>query len=188
MGERSVVVRCGLGLCVAALGATLAFGACDANVETKCFDGPCNEQDDPVTTASTTDTGSTSGTTTECHPSTNGSDACSDEPQSGDFPCEVFDILKAKCHTCHTDPHGSNAPIDLLTCDKFHEQDCGPVRTRFRTVDYYVLCSGEMPQGSKLLTDAEKKTLRDWLDACAPCVAAGTGCSGTPSVKGCYQD
>ncbi len=174
-------------LLASALGA--GFLACNAEVETRCFDGPCNEQDD--TTASTTSaTGSTtdSGTTTMCQPTKNGEDACSDDPQSGDFPCEVFTVLEAKCHNCHADPHGGGAPIDLLTCDRFHEQDCGPQRTRFRTADFYLFCTHYMPQGAKQLTDAEEQTLLDWITGCAPCVPAGTGCTGAPGTKACYED
>ncbi len=183
MGERSGVFRAGPCLFLALLGCGVV-AACSAEVETKCFDGPCNEQDDPATTAATT---TSSGTTTEeCPLKKDGSDACSDDPQSGDFPCDVFTVLEAKCHTCHTDPHAGNAPIDLLTCDRFHEKDCGKSRSRFRMADFYV-CSGQMPQGGKKLTDAEKQTLIDWLDACAPCVAKGSGCSGTAGASACFE-
>ena len=174
----------GAALLACAFGAGLL--ACNAEVETRCFDGPCQEQDDPTTSATTSTSGST--TTTQCEPSVNGGDACSDDPQSGDFPCEVFTILQAKCHTCHTDPHGGGAPIDLLTCDRFHEQDCGPQRTRFRTADFYLFCTHYMPQGAKQLTDAEAQTLQDWITGCAPCVPAGSGCTAAPSPKACYED
>jgi hypothetical protein len=42
--------------------------------------------------------------------------------------------------------------------------------------------SPRMPLGG-MLTDAEMKTLGDWLAACAPPAAAGTGC-GCPG-NGC---
>jgi hypothetical protein len=173
-------------LCVGAL-----FAACDAHVETQCFDGPClvSTTTSTDTTSSTTDTTGT-GTTTStdtCKVVENGGDMCSDAPADGDFPCDVLTVLKAKCHICHDADHEGGAPIDLLSCSRFHEQDCGKIRTRFRTAQSYV-CTNYMPQGAKKLTADEKKTVLDWLDSCAPCVAAGSGCStGMTGVKACYK-
>lgn len=186
MDDRSVVFGRPSGLWLVAVMGSLAFAGCNANVETRCFDGPCTDQDDPTTTTAAITTTDTGATTDTCQLSTDGSDACSDEPQDGDFPCEVSAVLEAKCQNCHGDPHASGAPIDLLTCDRFHEKDCGGSRSRFRMADYY-LCSDYMPQGGKPLTEAEKKILVDWLAACAPCVAKGTGCSGTPGTKACFK-
>lgn len=162
-----------------------AFAACNADVESTCVEGFCDVQTTPSTSS---DTGTNTTTASECMPVANGGDMCSDDPQDGDFPCDVFKVLSDKCHTCHTDPHTAGAPIDLLTCNRFHEMDCGPARTRFRTADFYLFCTEFMPLGAKKLTEAEAKTLQDWLAQCAPCVPAGTGCTGTPSMKGCYQD
>ncbi|MFO0589705.1 MAG: hypothetical protein U0441_19355 [Polyangiaceae bacterium] len=162
-----------------------AFAACNADVDTTCVDGPCDVQ---TTTQTSSDTGTGTTTGSECMPVANGGDSCSDDAQTGDFPCDVFNVLKAKCHNCHSDPHVGGAPIDLLTCDRFHEMDCGPARTRFRTANFYLFCTKFMPLGANKLTDAEATTLQTWLDQCAPCVPAGTGCTGAPGTKACYQD
>ena len=172
-----------LGIALVALAVPVGLAACEADVESTCLAGECNEQEDPTTT---TGSETTSSTASACVLSENGSDSCSDDPQDGDFPCEVFTILEAKCQTCHTDPHASGAPIDLLTCDRFHEQDCSGKYTRLRMADYY-LCTDFMPLGAKKLTDEEKATLTSWLDQCAPCVPAGTGCSGTKGPSACYE-
>lgn len=176
-----MLIRRFFGLFAAVITASLAFAACTADVDSTCIEGTC----DTLSTSPTASTGTF--TTSECKPVENGADTCSDDPQDGDFPCDVFDVLKAKCHNCHSDPHVGGAPIDLLTCNRFHETDCGPVRTRFRTANYYLFCTEFMPLGNMKLTDAEKKTLEDWMNQCAPCVPAGTGCTGAPGVKGCYE-
>lgn len=166
----------------ACLGALVA--ACNAHVETTCYDGLC-----------TTGAGGTAGSTTSAggtggHAGSGGSGGgapmCSTNPESGDIPCDVFDVLKASCQGCHNAAQDNGAPIDLLTCDRFHQKDCG-AGFRLTTAQNYVMTKF-MPLGTKFpVTDAQRKTLQDWLDACAPCVPAGTGCTETPGTLGCYK-
>lgn len=179
---RNAGTRAGLWLfgTLVAVGVGAVVLACEAKLETVCHDGPCQEE-------STTTTGSGGSGGTAASGGTGGGDTCSDEPADGDFPCDVFTVLEAKCHTCHNGDHLGGAPIDLLECSRFHDKDCGDVFPRFRVANNYVH-SGLMPFGAAPdLTEAEKTTLIDWLDGCGLCVPAGTGCSGTVGAKACFE-
>ncbi|MEZ4297522.1 MAG: hypothetical protein R3B70_21350 [Polyangiaceae bacterium] len=165
-----------------ALGLTAAATAagCKAELETVCY-GPCEGTGGSHADTGTTDSagGGGSGGT--------GGAMCSADPESGDFPCDVHAVLVAKCQTCHAETHVSGAPIDLLACSRFHEPDCGGVKTRFETARTYV-AANFMPNAGQTLTAEEKKTLLDWLDACAPCEPeASTGCGAPPGPKACYE-
>jgi len=172
----------GRALCVAlvALGLGAVALACEANLETTCYDGPCVVPQATTTTGPGGGGGGGSG-------GTGGGDVCSEAPAEGDFPCDVFDVLKAKCHTCHNQDHLKGAPIDLHDCARFHEKDCTDSQTRFRVAQAYV-SADQMPAPAGVpLTVEEKKTLLDWLDGCSLCVPAGTGCTDTQGPKLCYE-
>lgn len=88
-------------------------------------------------------------------------------PNSG-FPCAVDDVLAAKCRRCHTIPARHNAPFPLLTWDDAH----GMIGDRQRyLVMASVTQSGYMPYNIpanppvERLTDQEKKTIADWVEA-----------------------
>ncbi len=147
-----------------ALGAGFLALACEASLDTVCFDGdPCVAE-----TGTQASTSSASGTT----------------KNPTDFPCDVFAVLEAKCHNCHNADHVGGAPIDLLECGRFIEDDCGSAGPRHLIAANYVT-SDFMPLGADL-TMEEKATLLDWLDAGAPCLESG-GCAGTAGPKACYE-
>lgn len=164
-----------------ALGASAAALGCDAEVETVCHAGPC-QGTGGGTGGSTTSAGGTGGSGGA---GGTGGTMCSGDPESGDIPCDVHAILEANCLTCHNENHVMGAPIDLLACERFHEIDCDDVKTRFQKARDYVE-SDFMPLGTDL-TPADKQTLLDWLDACAPCQPAGMGCGAPPAAKACYE-
>jgi hypothetical protein len=102
-------------------------------------------------------------------------------PNSG-FPCAVDDLLAAKCRRCHTVPPRHNAPFALLTWDDAH----GMIGDRQRyLVMASVTKSGYMPYNIpanppvELLTEAEKKTIADWVEAGAPKAACPPAASGS---------
>lgn len=168
--------------CLSAALMVLGMGApgagCTAEVESVCHAGPCHGTGGGgASSAGGGGSGNAGGS---------GGATCSAEPQTGDIPCEVHAVLQAKCQTCHNADHLSGAPIDLLACERFHELDCGQLEPRFQTARDYV-ASDFMPLGMDELTPEEKKTLVDWLDACAPCVPAGTGCGEPPGAKACGE-
>lgn len=149
-----------------ATGAGALAMACDASLDTVCFDGqPCVPEEG----------GGGGGTT-----------APGDD---GDIPCDVFAVLEAKCHVCHNANHDNGAPIDLLACSRFAEDDCGGLGPRHGLAASYV-DSDFMPLGAAELnlTADEKATLLGWLSEGAPCVAKGSGCTGTAGAKACYEE
>lgn len=101
-------------------------------------------------------------------------------PNSG-FPCDVDDVLAAKCRRCHSTPMRHSAPFSLLTWE-----DTQPMlrdRPRFQVMASAVK-SGFMPYNVlanppvERLSDAEKKVIVDWVEAgalrgsCGPAPAA----------------
>ncbi|MBK8254025.1 MAG: hypothetical protein IPK82_15345 [Polyangiaceae bacterium] len=155
----------------------ITLSGCNAELESVCY-GACQGTGGGPTSANggSGGAGGTGGTV----------DMCSDEPASGDFPCDVYTILQAKCLNCHNADHLNGAPIDLLACERFHEQDCNGIKTRFRIAKSHIE-SGFMPIGDTL-TDTEKQTLLDWLSGCGLCESAGsTGCGEAPGAKACYE-
>jgi hypothetical protein len=164
-----------------------AFGAialaCDANLETVCFDGqPCVPTGGGGTGGGGNGGGGNGGATTT---STTSTTSATFDPE-GDIPCDVFAILEAKCHICHEAQHLNGAPIDLLTCGRFQEADCGAGDPRHLIATTYVN-SGFMPLGATDLTDDEKTTVMGWLEQGAPCTPKGDGCTGTAGTKACYE-
>jgi hypothetical protein len=169
---RSVRLPLSSVLFVTAIGAIAL--ACDANLETVCYDGqPC------VATggAGTGGNGGSGGAPTT---------SVTFDPQ-GDIPCDVFAILEAKCHICHNANHDNGAPIDLLACHRFQENGCPPSKDPRHILAATYVDSNFMPLGATDLTDDEKATVLGWLQMGAPCTAKGEGCTGTEGAKACYD-
>ncbi len=91
-------------------------------------------------------------------------------PNSG-LPCKVDDVFASKCRRCHTTPTRHGAPLVFLTWDDTRQERLGQplftvigraVRTNF--MPYRV----EANPPVEPLTDDEKKTILDWVDAGAP--------------------
>src|SRR5262245_61069317 len=77
--------------------AALAAGAlaCNANVTEGCATARCDYGQggaNGVAPTSSSSTGASGG---------GGLPMCSNVPITGDFPCEVFAVIHAKCNTCH---------------------------------------------------------------------------------------
>jgi hypothetical protein len=144
--------------------------ACNADVQKVCFEGDCPEGGSG--SGSGGSGGGGGGTTTTA------------PPEDGDFPCDVFMVLQTNCHVCHNAEHLNGAPIDLLTCSRFHEADCGS-KTRLETAQSYV-STDFMPLGA-MMPAADKKVILDWLDGGAVCADKGKGCTDKPGTKACYE-
>lgn len=160
------------------LSVPLLLTACEAQLETGCYDGPCGV----TTTTSANDGGGGAGG------SGGGIPDCPDTVQTGQFPCDVYTVLENNCHVCHMEPHMNGAPIDLFTYARTQETDCNGTQIRWKTMRYYVIDQNPpfMPLGG-MLNEADTKTMKDWFDACAPPAPDGMGCEGTPGVKACYE-
>lgn len=145
------------------------LAGCNADTTEGCLAGPC--------------TGGAGGGGGGADAGAGAAAACDPTPQSGDFPCDVFAIIHAHCHACHADPPQNNAPFPLLTyADTQAEFHPGKLRFQQMYDQIQPEAAPRMPIGDSL-SDAEMKTLGDWLAACAPPAPAGTGC-GCPG-DGC---
>src|SRR5262245_50416167 len=145
----------------AVMGTGALVAACEAHVEQTCFDGVC--PGDTTTGSGGTGGAGGAGGGSGGSGGTGAMPMCPMTAESGDFPCEIFDILTASCHHCHNALQENGAPIDLLTCDRFHENDCGTL-FRLQTAQGYVR-KKFMPIPSFPITEDQRKTLQDWLDA-----------------------
>lgn len=141
-----------------AVASALAVAGCEAEVDEGCFGGPCGSDTAPPM-EQPTDAGS-----------------C-ERAETGSFPCAVYEALKAKCHTCHTNPTLNGAPFPLLTYE-----DTVPVYVnapRFVKMQAAIE-SGFMPLGmAPDLTPEEREAVLSWLGSCAPAVPEGQGCECT---------
>lgn len=156
--------------------------ACDAKVETQCFDGDCSN-----TTSGSGGTAGMSGSAGSGGGNGGSAPVCATTAEDGDFPCDVFDILSTSCQKCHNELQEFGAPIDLLTCGRFHEKDCNG-NFRLMTGQNYVRTKF-MPLGSMFpITSDQRMVLQTWLDACSPCMPKGMGCSATTTATlACYK-
>jgi hypothetical protein len=88
------------------------------------------------------------------------------------FPCEVEDVIVAKCQRCHGDPPENDAPFPLLTWDDtrrpygallVYEAMLPAIET-----DFMPLTQLELEPPVEPLTPQEKTLLLDWLEDEAP--------------------
>ena len=148
------------GLVAAAIVAA-AVAACDAQTTESCTDGPCG--------------GSVTGT------DANAAD-CPATPQTGDFPCDIFTVVHAKCNPCHQNPPKNGAPFPLLTyADTQKVYSPGALVFQQMFISTGPDGSPRMPFNG-ILAPADYDLLHGWLGNCAPPVPAGTGCGCTAEV------
>lgn len=151
-----------------AAAATLILSACTADLEENCITGPC--QADQSVAASTTGTGGAEGTGGTG--GAGGGPDCSGVPATGEFPCDVFNVLATHCHECHTEPP-LTVPFSLLQFEKTREIYGGkPIWQKMQEA----IKSGFMPLGKPDLMGSDLKTMEDWFAACAQPVPDGMGC------------
>ena len=119
-------------------------------------------------------------------PPDGGSPSCAPPAaQTGDLPCDVSAVLKAKCQTCHTCPNRCGAHFPLLTYEDLtspFSATSGKLRwQRAAEVIDAANPAGLPHMPYKLappLTDAEMATLAGWFQAGAPPQPDGAGCDG----------
>ena len=146
-----------------------APAACDARVTEGCLGGVCGSGG----------AGGQSGTTAAADAGADGdaAPACAPTPQTGDYPCDVFAVVHRNCHPCHQDPPVGGAPFSLLTYADT-QQVFLPGKLVFQQMHDQIQPGADprMPFGGAL-TAGDQAALEAWLSACAPPVAAGTGCA-----------
>lgn len=147
--------------------ASLAAAACTANVTESCVGGPCATDEIPNDGAG----GSGGG---------DGGAACAPNPAEGQFPCDVYAVLHAKCHTCHATDKlvSTGAPFSLLTYEDTQQVFGKGPKLRWQRMSEVIEPGAipHMPFGmAPQLTAEEKSTLEAWFAECAP-PAVGMGC------------
>ena len=149
---------------------------CDADVGESCVAGPCGQTPPPDGEGGAGAAGAAGGAGGVGGGGGAGGGVidCSGTPATGDLPCAVYDVLKAKCQTCHTVPAQNGAPFPLLTYEDTRGDYGG--KQRWERMGP-AITSGFMPFGAAPdLTADEKQTLLDWLGACGAPEAEGAGC------------
>lgn len=166
-------------LSLAAAALAILPAACGAGTTETCYGGPCTES----TMSSASSANGTGGSGTGGTGGAGGAAACAPTPQDGEFPCDVFAIVHARCNPCHTDPMQNGAPFPLLTYADT-QKPYVPGKLIFQQMYDQIGPDGDprMPLGG-MLAEAEYDKLRGWLASCAPPAPAGMGC-GCPG-NGC---
>lgn len=155
-------------------GLLAALASCTADLTEACVGGRCD-----TTTSSTTGTGGGGGSGGGGGGA--GGGACTPNPATGEFPCEVFTVLQAKCQTCHAPDKlaMSGAPFSLLTYEDTQQPFAGGPKLRWQRMSEVIQPGAipHMPFGSApQLTPDEKKTLDAWFADCAKPAPDGMGC------------
>ncbi len=99
--------------------------------------------------------------------------ACIDDfPTRGDYPCEVFAVLEAKCFACHQDPPLNDAPFSFATYEDTREPFLETKKRWQRMAEVIQPVEGQPPFmpffTAPDLAPSEKATLEAWFKACAP--------------------
>jgi hypothetical protein len=156
---------------VAAAATLIILSACTADLDENCVTGPCQVLPSGSVASSAASTG-VGGAGGAGGAGGSGPD-CSGVPTTGQFPCDVFDVLVARCHLCHTDPVMGSAPFPLLQFEKTRELSGNlPIWQKMDTA----INSGFMPFSAPDLVGVELETMNAWFAECAPPVPDGMGC------------
>lgn len=115
--------------------------------------------------------------------SADASTSCGPGPSTGDFPCNVGAVIKARCQPCHQDPPQNGAHFPLLSYEDTR-QPFNPQRLRFQRMAQVIepdFLPHMPPHGATQPNAAELTTLRAWFAGCALPTSEGKGCdSRTP--------
>jgi len=100
--------------------------------------------------------------------------------ENSGFPVVVDTVLEIKCRRCHTDPPQNGAPFHLLTWEQSQKARQPGYNMPIWKVLGNAVRTGFMPDRRvtlvppvEPLTEAEKKTLLDWVEAGAPHASSG---------------
>jgi hypothetical protein len=99
------------------------------------------------------------------------------------LPCDVSDVLVAKCQSCHSDPPKFGAPMplvdrdDLLAAPTIEATAATHASVGLAVIDRIESEAAPMPPPPGALDDAEKQLLRSYVEAGMP--ASDEQCGGT---------
>lgn len=157
------VLRLVLFLPLAMISAAI-LAACTAEMQEGCISGRCGPESAVVSGATTGSAGSAGG---------GAPNECSGTPETGAYPCDVYQVLKTSCFLCHSDPPLTGAS-SLLTFEQTRLTDPESGRLVADAMRDHI-AAGTMPIGAPLTPEA-KQTLLDWLDGCGVPEPEGQGC------------
>jgi hypothetical protein len=170
-----LAVRTQLFLLPLALASAALFAmACTADVKQGCVGGKDCSFDgfDPAPTSGAGGAGGGSSLP-----------VCMPGPPTGDFPCDVFEVIHRNCHSCHGDPAALVGPFSIYSYEDIQKlYGTDPI---FVSMNVAIRPGApiRMPLGG-MLNDQDTKVLGDWLSLCAPPLPDGTGCE-CPTGMGC---
>lgn len=132
----------------------------------------CADEPDPIETGGAT-TGSgpaSSGSATSA-----GAGGGPDATPTG-VPCEVADVLAARCTSCHSDPPRSSAPVPLVTREDLLAPSAVDPAQSYAERAVVRMRAGTMPATGGAEADAD--VIDAWLAAGAPSGGCGDGGGG----------
>jgi hypothetical protein len=83
-----------------------------------------------------------------------------------DIPCAPRRVLQTICQQCHTKPQKNGAPFPLINRSDVVDNVYGGEVVRELMIEN--VTAGRMPQQPVTISDEDKATLLDWLNAGAP--------------------
>lgn len=172
----------------ASLAATLIAAACasPANVG-QSSEGTGGSSSGGNTTASSGSGGSTAGSGGSASAGQGGS-----VTMPTGLPCDLVDVIKARCVSCHSDPPVNKAPIPLLSYDDLTAKSAADPSATYaqRSVLRMQSAVSPMPPGAGVSsTPAEIAAFDDWIQAgypkgdCSPPDAGPPDDAGMPPTS-----
>lgn len=106
-------------------------------------------------------------------------------PLTGDIPCDVFEVIRRTCHSCHGNPLMNGAPFPMLSYEDTQAPYSMTTKV-FQRMNEVIRPGGapRMPLNG-MLNDQDLQVLGSWLNKCAPPTANGKGCECPAPGMGC---
>jgi hypothetical protein len=104
-------------------------------------------------------------------------------PGGGELPCDVLEVVRTRCQTCHADPPMFGAPMPLVDPEDFQAPAITMPGERVyqrASVRIHDARNPMPPATSPPLTTEQIATLDAWFAAGAPARAEGTRCDEPP--------
>ncbi len=132
-------------------------------------------------------TGGGSGTAGGSGGSAGGGEVTSYDGGVAGLPCDVAELVAAKCATCHRTPPQGNATFPLLSRDDFlvrSDLDMTKNQAQRSLIRMTATMNAMPPPGFSAPTSAELTAFTQWVNAGTPAGTCGTVDAGTPGPDG----
>ncbi|MFO0760396.1 MAG: hypothetical protein U0359_28195 [Byssovorax sp.] len=107
------------------------------------------------------------------------------------LPCDLVDVIKTRCASCHSDPPKSNAPIPLLSYDDLTAKSAADPSATYaqRSVIRMQDAASPMPPGYGVTATADDiAAFKDWIAAGYPKGGCAPPDAGPPDDGGAPDD